>query len=157
MRPLSPLTAYICHVFTTIEAKMTSKNVTPRRPQTAAVPLNPPNPANPKGYHKLAVLMGSNTDVAIFRSFGTLNMLNLLGLQAELVDLEAQLSDIRQEDDTSDNANRMMYSERFWLLRQSLEEDGDDVQWQMQLSIRKKLVEYSKYSDVESGVVNISG
>lgn len=97
-----------------------------------------------KGYHKLAVLMGSSTGVAIFRSFGTLNMLNLLGLQAELVDLEAQLSDIRQEDDTSDNANRRLYSERFWLLRQSLEEDGDDVQWQMQLSIRKKLAEYSK-------------
>ena len=62
----------------------------------------------PRGYHKLASLMGPNPDVAIFRRFGALNMLNLMSLQVELVDLEAQLSDIAREDDTSDDTNRKL-------------------------------------------------
>ena len=131
------------YIFATTEATMTTDDLAFTPLQTAAIPLNPTLPTKPKGYHKLAALMGPNTEVAIFRRFGALNTLNLLGLQSELVDLEAQLSDISREDDTSDDPNRATYSERFWVLRESLE-DGDDLQWQTQLNIRRKLLEYSR-------------
>jgi hypothetical protein len=48
----------------------------------------------PRGYPRLAALMSEEKDVAIFRRFDDLNFLNLLALQAEIVDLE---KDFRRE------------------------------------------------------------
>lgn len=129
--------------------------------------MEPPSPSpeatdeslhdfEPKGYPKLAALMGPNLDVAIFRRFGALNMLNLMSLQAELVDLEAQLSDVMHEDASSDDPKRKLYSERFSILQRSLE-DGDGVQWQMQLNIRNKLTEYSRRPLISSSYNVTSG
>jgi len=42
------------------------------------------------GYHTLASLMGRDGDYAIFRKFSSLNTLNLMRLQAELLELEEQ-------------------------------------------------------------------
>lgn len=42
------------------------------------------------GYYRLAELMNSSPDTTIFRRFNQLNLMNLLGLQAELIDLQRQ-------------------------------------------------------------------
>ena len=59
--------------------------------------MYPSGAPKPRGYPRLAALMGSYQETAIFRRFGKLNMLNLLSLQAELTDLEVQLENIVQE------------------------------------------------------------
>lgn len=46
------------------------------------------------GYYRLAELMSRSQDTAIFRRFRLMNLMNLLGLQAELVDLQRQLKDL---------------------------------------------------------------
>ena len=51
-----------------------------------------------KGYPKLAIVMGEDPDVAIFRRFGALNALILMRLQAELIEIEKELR-IKQQDD----------------------------------------------------------
>jgi hypothetical protein len=43
------------------------------------------------GYAKVALLMSRHNEYGIVRRFGELNFKNLLYLQAELVELEAQL------------------------------------------------------------------
>jgi hypothetical protein len=97
------------------------------------------------GYSKLASLMGSHPELAIFRRFGTLNAQNLLYLQAELVHLERKLQRCVASDIASGHADRIIY-DRHW---QSLTEsgsrpDGDPEQWETALKIRKLLKEYSK-------------
>lgn len=42
------------------------------------------------GYHTLASVMGTNPEYAIFRKFSSLNALNLMRLQAELLELEEE-------------------------------------------------------------------
>ena len=103
------------------------------------LPLGPPKS---RGYPKLAALMGSHQETAIFRRFGMLNMLNLLSLQAELTDFEVQLESIIQEDETSGDTNRMLHAIDFRELR-AYAKEGDDLHWQMLLDIRAKLQEYS--------------
>ena len=103
------------------------------------LPMGSPKP---RGYPKLAALMGSHQETAIFRRFGTLNMLNLLSLQAELTDLEVQLHDIIKRDETSGDSDRMLYAISFRELRAHAK-DGDDLHWQTLLDMRAKLQEYS--------------
>jgi hypothetical protein len=45
----------------------------------------------PPGYPKLAALISKDKDYAVFRKFSSLNARNILYLQSELTDLEAQL------------------------------------------------------------------
>ena len=99
-------------------------------------------PPKPRGYPKLAKLMGTHYETAIFRRFTELNMLNLLSLQAELTDLEIQLQNIRNEDEVADDAVRSLYAIDFHEMREHGDE-RDDQQWQMLLRIREKLQEYS--------------
>ena len=72
-----------------------------------------------EGYPKLSSLMASYPTAAIFRRFGELNMLNLLRLQAELQDLEAQLQEVRDEDaySQSNDTIRASYVTDFRLMR----------------------------------------
>ena len=58
-----------------------------------------------KGYPKLAILMGENPDVAIFRRFGTMSALNLMRLQAELIDIEEKLRAQQLKDDKASLPN----------------------------------------------------
>jgi len=46
-------------------------------------------PENP-GYHTLASIIGKNSEYAVFRKFSSLNAINLMSLQAELLELEHQ-------------------------------------------------------------------
>ena len=97
----------------------------------------------PRGYAKLAKLMSSHYETAIFRRFGELNMVNLLSLQAELMDLEIQLQNIQADDELSDHPTRMQHAVDFYEMRERKEDEGDDLQWRMLLRIREKLQEYS--------------
>lgn len=70
----------------------------------------------PRGYQKLADLMGSHKDVAIFRRFPALTMLILLKLQAELIDVELRLRKACQDDELTSNATAKLYSVNFHTL-----------------------------------------
>ena len=100
------------------------------------------SPPKPRGYPKLASLMGYHPETAIFRRFDHLNMLNLLSLQAELTHLEVRLQDIRSEDETSGDPLRMLHAVDFYEMRQPRRE-GHDLQWRLILELRAKLQEYS--------------
>src|SRR5205809_922966 len=98
-----------------------------------------------EGYTKLSDLMGAHPNVAIFRTFATLNTQNLLYLQAELMHLEKGLRKTAIEDRESGDPQRMLY-EKYWLkLKESAENGGDPLQWNKFLEIRGKLKEYSEF------------
>lgn len=106
--------------------------------------------------------MGPYPQLAIFRKFGSLNMLNLLSLQAELTRLEKKLKATVKSDDKS-VGEASKYSTSFLAMLQQTdlsaadqsEEPGDPpekpeqsglmpAQWRVILEIRRKLDEYSK-------------
>jgi len=101
-----------------------------------------PSHEEPRGYHRLADLMGHYSEAAIFRRFGALNMLNLLSLQAELVDLQVQFRDVWIEDETSSDNSEKLFSTHFRTLRKS--EDSHHLK--MLIEIRQKLQEYSMFA-----------
>ncbi|TVY80581.1 hypothetical protein LSUE1_G007655 [Lachnellula suecica] len=117
----------------------------PCQPSPATVKIKTlalPETIKPEGYHKLAALMGSLSESAIFRRFGTLNMVNLLSLQAELVQLQVEFQDICHEDDHSEDPSDKLFSSCFRDLRNSAGGVNDE-QWRKLLDIRKKLSEYN--------------
>lgn len=93
-----------------------------------------------EGYAKVANLMATHGELAIFRRFKALNMLNLLYLQAEITHLEAELREVACEDAQQGREN---HPHDWWSLSQS-EDDNDREQWDVVLKIRKKLEKYSK-------------
>ena len=101
-----------------------------------------------EGYPALAEVMSLNDGLDIFRRFSTLNALNLLYMQAELVDLEYDLKDIAAEDCSADaatpkNEGRDSYHVSARALRESGRR-GDDLQWAKVLEARNLLKEYSR-------------
>lgn len=104
-----------------------------------------PPSLQPKGYHKLAMLMGPNTEVAIFRRFGTLNMFTLLFMQAELMELERQFTSACLDDAASDIGAINEYCSNFVKLRKNDQQENRD-QLQMLQTIRQKLQDYSTLS-----------
>lgn len=97
-------------------------------------------------YNKLSKFMSSWPEVAIFRRFGALNAQNLLFLQAELVRLEDQLQNIREDDAQSADLEKKL-SHQSWRSLVLAHEQGDasTSQWQKVLEIRDKLKEYSMF------------
>jgi hypothetical protein len=93
----------------------------------------------PRGYHRLANLMGHYPEAAIFRRFGALNTIHLLSLQAELIDLQVQFRDICAEDDRMGDPDEQEFSTFFRKLRAC----EDSLQYDMLKDIRAKLREYS--------------
>ncbi|KAK0620693.1 hypothetical protein B0T14DRAFT_567423 [Immersiella caudata] len=99
----------------------------------------------PAGYTRLASLMGAHPEMAILRRFGSLNVLNLLYLQAELTNLENELHCAARVDSESGHPDRAEYSRDWETLRNSVaDEDGDPTQWKLMLQVREKLVEYNQ-------------
>jgi hypothetical protein len=92
-----------------------------------------------EGYDKVAQLMGSHPEFAIFRRFRALNMKNMLYLQAEIIHLEAELRRLANED--IKHASRQEYPYDWWSLSQG--QEGDMRQWEKVLEIRAKLEKYS--------------
>lgn len=101
-----------------------------------------------EGYPAFAEVMSTNDGLDMFRRFSTLNVLNLLYMQAEISDLEVELQDTALEDkeakpNTPSNRERRRYHLSAKALRDSVR-GGDDLQWNKMLEIRKLLKEYSK-------------
>jgi hypothetical protein len=65
------------------------------------------------GYRALANTMAKRRDLAIFRKFGALNMLNLLNLQAELMELQDRLVERFHKDDEAWKLNPNSRTWRF--------------------------------------------
>jgi hypothetical protein len=94
-----------------------------------------------EGYAKLARLMARQEEFAILRSFRSLNMQNLLYLQAELTHLETELKELAERDVA--HIDRQFHAKDWWSLSQGDEEE-DTEQWTKFLDIRDKLEKYSK-------------
>jgi hypothetical protein len=93
-----------------------------------------------EGYAKVASVMGMHPEFGILRRFQTLNMQNLLYLQAEIAHLEADLHSIAEEDTASGKIPG--HEHDWWTLSQG-DESGHAKQWKMVLEIREKLEKYS--------------
>jgi uncharacterized protein DUF6594 len=111
------------------------------------------------GYRRLATKMGDfASEISLFRKFGDLNMLNLLSLQAELMNLHFQLKwACEQEMDEVDDPDSKFETSDLpalsgfnfeELMKPEQDENGKVTtyfaQWDIILQIRAKLKEYSK-------------
>jgi hypothetical protein len=91
------------------------------------------------GHQKLAELMAKHSEVAIFERFDFLNVINLVYLQAELVELEIELKASMKDDLDSRDDERQRGARDWWFLSKSKESKT----WEIMLKIRTKLQEYS--------------
>lgn len=93
--------------------------------------------AEAPGYHTLASLMGRDGEYAIFRKFSSLNALNLMSLQAELLELEEQYKMAVMSRKTDSRGVALSTS---W---KSLHESNSE-QKRILLEVREKLAVYSR-------------
>ncbi|MCJ1235178.1 hypothetical protein MMC14_003145 [Varicellaria rhodocarpa] len=93
-------------------------------------------------YGKLASLMGTYHEMALFRQFAALNAKSLLYMQSELVHLEAELSNIGLEDAYSGDGQKEAFRVSLFKLKRSSGTDKD-LQWRKVMEIREKLKEYN--------------
>jgi hypothetical protein len=95
------------------------------------------------GYNRLAAVIGTDRDLAIFRRFLILNSKNLLYMQGELALLEAELRAIANEDKESKDPEIAEFEFCIQTLKgPHVCKDGGQ-QWRKILEIRQKLKEYS--------------
>jgi hypothetical protein len=92
------------------------------------------------GYQKLSRFM-VDEQYAIFRKFRLLANRDLLYLQAELAQLEAEFSDLSDRDRKTEGEQEL-YDANWYLLSTSKNRENDGQQWEKALEIRKKLREY---------------
>lgn len=94
-----------------------------------------------EGYEKLAQLMGnSRTDghFLIFQKFADLSALNLLYLQAEILNLRETLTGLAKEDAESADPERRLFTRDWWALSSA----DDREQWETFLKLRSRLKDY---------------
>jgi hypothetical protein len=96
-----------------------------------------------EGYDKLSMLMGRYDNVAIFRQFGDLNTKNILYMQAELVNLEAELGNIVQRDRQSADPDKASYHVSWTALSEPVGNGRATTQLQKVFEVREKLHKYS--------------
>ena len=96
----------------------------------------------PQGYHELTEkLLGRDPSLASFRRFGSLNMLNLLSLQAELTLLKRTFEQLSAMDDQGPG-KAAYYSQSFETMLNYPPGERPE-QWRLLMEIRAKLKEYS--------------
>jgi hypothetical protein len=95
------------------------------------------------GYNRLAAVIGTDRDLAIFRRFSILNSKNLLYMQGELTLLEAELRAIGNEDKESKDPEKAEFEFCIQTLKGPHTCKDGDQQWRKILEIRQKLKEYS--------------
>jgi hypothetical protein len=96
-----------------------------------------------EGYSDIAHLMGEDHCLAIFRRFRVLNMQRLLYLQADLVQLEAELKEQQRFDHSqSQDPLRSSFSRSWMALKLSANEKGSGKQWETIREIQEKLQQY---------------
>jgi len=98
-----------------------------------------------EGYDKFAAFISSDDGMSIYRRFSSLNTKNLLYLQAEISNLEAQLKNIITQDKESQHPLKAKFPFSVWELKH-FEDDEEclPTQWEKILEIRKLLTEYSE-------------
>lgn len=94
------------------------------------------------GYEKVADLMARHDEFAIVRRFRSLNMQNVLYLQAEVLHLEEELTDLTLRDRA--HPDRPYHSKDWWSLANG-EGKGDRDQWAKILQLREMLSLYSEF------------
>ena len=93
-----------------------------------------------EGYAKLSERIAFHGELGIFRRFAAINAQNLLYLQAEIHELEADLRQYAKEDADAKCSTRNQYSRNWRKLAQSPE---DQKQWNTMCALREKLKEYN--------------
>jgi hypothetical protein len=96
-----------------------------------------------QGYAKVAGLISSFPELANFRRFQTLNLQNLLYMQAEITHLESDLKELATEDVRS--GKNLDHHHDWWSLAHDDSESARE-QWTLIQKIREKLEMYSKYA-----------
>lgn len=91
----------------------------------------------------LARKIENRPEMSMYRRFGSLNALNLLYLQAELISLEEDLRKQQMEDHRSNHPNKIKYATNWRQLRAS-HLNGDTQQLDLITKIRETLMIYSK-------------
>lgn len=91
------------------------------------------------GYPHLADFMSKAPETQIFRSFGYLNVLNVLRLQAELHSLEKQLAAFQR--------NNPDHTRNFLAMRKNKENGTEDEQGTLMEMIDHKLDRYSQFAE----------
>lgn len=89
--------------------------------------------------------MASHDEFAMFRRFKKLNCLNLLYLQAEIMELEDSLdAPSATDDDGSEAAHRKQFASDWQYLSQKQADNKHHPQWDKFLHLRERLTEYSE-------------
>lgn len=91
------------------------------------------------GYRRLAKLMSSDKNLAIFRRFDDLNILSLLSLQADIIDLRHKYYTTSHFDDVEGTTDEKAYAASFLFSRTQNSE-----QHRLLGEIQDKLITYSK-------------
>jgi hypothetical protein len=107
------------------------------------------NDASPRGYPKLAEFMHRNPEVMIFRKFRAVALLNILRIQAELQDMEAELNQTIADDLGAKNAVRNTLSCDFkWMrdFQNTAVEEQASIQHELIEEFGKKLHEYRTHT-----------
>jgi hypothetical protein len=97
------------------------------------------------GYDKLAAFIGDSPEMSIYRRFSRLGAKNILYLQAELVNLEAELEEIIRDDKDSGDEEKEPFPYSVWHLKHSFQDQNRNAQWLKVLEIRQTLKEYCQY------------
>ncbi|KAL8677813.1 MAG: hypothetical protein Q9186_005793 [Xanthomendoza sp. 1 TL-2023] len=90
-------------------------------------------------YSKLASMMSRHSEAAIFRRFDTLNVKNLLYMQAEIVHLEDQLHCLEMGDGNPEKALRPF---SVYVLKEAVG-SGENPQWTKYKEIQEKIYAYN--------------
>jgi hypothetical protein len=121
-----------------------------------------PEPDEPNGYRRLAVIMQKEENLAIFRRFQDINMLQLMSLQAEILHIQAwfkhrcaqdqaanpsyssvfrdlRLSQLRPNVNSAPSAG----SSATGIVQPQLEDVSSLSQYELLLKLRERMTEYS--------------
>ena len=121
----------------------------------------------PERYHRLARIMSQDKNLAIFRRFDELNMIQLMAMQAEIIELQLLYETICQQDDKEETS----YSGNFYDLRKqglrkkasrnssenrkSKREDAEGnnlSQYELLKTLRTVVSDYSKSNGVQNSI-----
>ena len=119
----------------------------------------------PTGFHLYSSHIARDTSLSIYRKFAILNTRNILYLQSELADLEAQLQRLDAEGNGEEVDNDIWAISRDWrkmrdagvsfqdskpTVASTQESQDPRASWSVVLKIRRILKEYSRLSRLES-------
>lgn len=104
------------------------------------------------GYPDLAEFMTESDSMAIVRRFGSLNVVNLLYLQAELTWLEAELGKFVTVGKQSGDPEQPLSHVSWKHLREGIPSSASGLQWKKVLEIRQVLDRYSEIADADANI-----